>query len=184
MAARLGDVARVLRLLSGLFANPQPLVAIGPIRRAKAVIDGLTNDADALGAAARTDGWLGFDPFRLQRLEAQLRSLFPDVVSKGCLIVSGIAAAKRRLLRAADAVVAVAEAIAGFDRRSREVSDALPVMNEAMGELFGALGIASGPRQDMTDEVFETSTTAAENCDKIRARIALADTAELYRTKA
>jgi hypothetical protein len=194
MADRLDDLARVLQRLSALFGDPQPLLAIGPIRRVKAVIDTLRNDADRLAVAARTDGWIGFDPFRLQRIEAQARSLFSDVIPKNCLIVSGIAGSKKELLRAADAVVAVAEAMADFDRRSREVTDAILAMDETMGALFAELAIPTRPREEIAtpadDEVFETTAVAAvENCDMIRARIAqmehaIADTSALYRTNA
>jgi hypothetical protein len=188
MADRLDGLARVLQLLSGLFADPKPLVTIGTIRRVKSVIDGLRSDSDRLSAAARIDGWFGFDPFRLQRLQAQVRLLFSDIIPKNCLIVGGIADAKNDLLHAADGVIAVADAMAGFDQHSREVTEALLAMDKTMGDLFADLGITRGPRQDMPDKPFETSGTA-ESCDRIRTRIAqieltLADTSKLYRTKA
>jgi hypothetical protein len=188
MADRLGGLARVLQLLSGMFADPRPLVAIGLIRRTKVVIDGLRSDVDRLSAAACMDGELGFDLVRLRRLDAQVRLLFSEAVPKNCFIIGGLAAAKRDLLRAADVVIAVADAIAGFDRCSWEVTDALLVMDEAMADLFADLGIIRSPRQDIAHKVFDTSekaASAAQCCDKIRARIAqiervLSDTSKLY----
>jgi hypothetical protein len=194
LSDRLSYLAQMLQALENLYKEPQPLMAIRPIRRVKNMIDALKIEAIQLGQAISAYAQPGFDiddvARRLGRLDHGIRALFPDIIPKNSLIIGGTVGTKRELLIACDNVIEVTDGIKCFDKQSGEVTDAILAMDEAFNGLFAVLGIPIPKKGTSPSDVSDTTpkTQPIQNCDRMQQRIAqmqtaIADASGLFKTK-
>jgi len=197
---RLNYLAQMLQGLENLYKEPQPLLAIAPIRKVGNFINSLKLEVVQLTALASDPCAPAFDlaafADRLRKLDTRVRSMFPDMIPNNSSNIGGMVGTKRELLLACDKVLAITEGIECFDKRSGEATDAILAMDEAFGGLFRALQVPPRPEpadqpataQPPDDSVFQTASAALENCERIKARIsqlehALDDTSKLFKSK-
>jgi hypothetical protein len=145
LAGRLAAALQVTDALLALFSAPQPLVAIGPVRKVKAAIEALRIEIAALEARARLIGARTARPGafqeKLEPVVAGLRGLFFDVIPNNSMIVSEIPVLKRELSSICDEIERVNGGITRFYDLARSVGRAIDGAGEALEGLFQALSI-------------------------------------------
>jgi hypothetical protein len=163
MAAKFSFLSQMLQTFSNIFSEPQPLVAIGAVRKVRLEIDRLRLRSNELKNAVTYYAYAVFDPNAFEKqlrcLNDGIRHLFSRVIPRASMGIGSIVSTKRELFVVCDDLLSLFSGVQSFGERSSEVFGAIEDMNDAFNELFETLGLPeridmSSPEEEEELEAF------------------------------
>ena len=145
MGDRFIFLAQMLQAFSVIYSEPQPLVAIGAVRKVQAVIDDLRVKSEQLAATVHLYDEASFDTEMfteyLNWLNEGVRYLFSNVIPKNSVNIGSIVGNKRELFIACDELLRMFDGVQQFYSIWGSVNVLIAGVTETFNALFSMLNL-------------------------------------------
>ena len=138
-------LAQMLQSFSMAYSDPQPLVAIGAVRKVQAVIEDLRVKSEQLASTVHLYDEATFDTemftMYLNWLNDGVRYLFSNVIPKNSVNIGSIVSNKRDLFVACDELLRMFDGVQQFDGAWNSVHATISGVKETFNDLFAMLNL-------------------------------------------
>ena len=182
------------------YDDPQPLLGIGMVRKAQAVMNDLRFKAKQLCSMVKFYNAETFDPEMfskyLEALDEGVKYLFANLIPRNSPRIGSVVGARRELIVACDELVKMFDGTNHYDEHMEKVWSAMEVMNEAFDNLFAMLNLKErtrmfvgglGAEEEKPEPVKQDDDTIL-SVERIRdhmcdMEMVLSDTSKLFKKK-
>ena len=150
MSEKFTFISSMMASFEKAYDEPQPLIGIGMVRKAQAVMADIRFKSNQLCSMVKFYNPETFDPEMfgkyLDALSEGVKYLFAQLIPRNSAKIGSVVATKRDLIVACDDLVKMFEGTNHFDEQVEVVWSAMDVMNEAFDNLFAMLNLKERTR--------------------------------------
>ena len=200
MSEKFTFIEQMLHSFEKSYDDPQPLLGIGMVRKAQAVMNDLRFKAKQLCSMVKFYNAETFDPEMfskyLEALDEGVKYLFANLIPRNSPRIGSVVGARRELIVACDELVKMFDGTNHYDEHMEKVWSAMEVMNEAFDNLFAMLNLKErtrmfvgglGAEEEKPEPVKQDDDTIL-SVERIRdhmcdMEMVLSDTSKLFKKK-